>query len=159
MAGPDPAGSTVGPASTRPTVCAGCHNHDIRSGSGAVTASCPFKQGCNLNTLFQGDSIVELANNDNRMNYLFDTGGNDIIEQSTGPGQLWVQVGSFVNNHYGLLVNVLASDNQCEPGVHTDTACYAESGIASGNPLKIFCQFKTNTIHITDPWDWTDFGT
>jgi len=124
-----------------------------------VTASCPFKQGCNLNTFFEGDAIVTLANNDNMMNYLFNSGGPNIIEQATGPGELWVQVGSFVQDHYGLLVNVLASDNKCEPPMHINTACYAESGAAAGKALQILCQFRTNTIHITDPWDWTDFGT
>ena len=124
--------------------------------SGTVSESCPFTEGCGLNAYFAGNAIVTLANNANQLSYL--SSGGQIIEQKTGSGQLWVQVGSFENNHYGLLINVLASDKKCAFGTVPDVACYAESGIAAGNALQMFCQDETKTIHITDSWDWTDLG-
>ena len=79
-------------------VTTNCNNGKVSDGSGSQGPPCPFADGSGLNTKFDNDSIVELINFASGLTYAaFEEPGSHwgVIEENTGPGQLWVQVGDL----------------------------------------------------------------
>lgn len=110
----------------------------VQDGAKGQGPPCPFASGPGLNNLnkeFDGDSIVLLINDANKMKYATSSVTPTyagIVEQNSGSSELWVQVGDvLIPTNGASFINVAASDS--EAGGDLPAAICADG---NGQPLK-----------------------